>query len=229
MIINLGDNFESYDFVKVSANGRNIENIKTVEFTFNKEGLIGFAKNLVWLYEDMDVNKKFYVSTDPLGGVPSGNQVIGFYLTADSPILVFKVNSLFLCNSLKRVNKVNVRKKTKMKKLINILPPTDDSYMEEYELGYRNLGRILLYDDKDKNITNKYYEIFLEINYEGLKNLAIFLLKIADAYHEGDEYYLNLADGGICNFGIVLTDDSLPVRFKCSNLGRITDYEPKFE
>ena len=89
MIINLGDNFESYDFVKVSANGRNIENIKTVEFTFNKEGLIGFAKNLVWLYEDMDVNKKFYVSTDPLGGVPSGNQVIGFYLTADSPILVF--------------------------------------------------------------------------------------------------------------------------------------------
>lgn len=229
MIIDLGANVDSYEFAKVSVRGKNIETIDIVEFSFSKEALIGFAKNLVWMYEDIDRNKKFYVCTDPLGGVPSGNQAVGFYLTADSPTLIFDVNSLDCENEVK-CEKGITYPKPQIKKCIKILPPVDDSLLEEYELGFRNLARISLYDKKYRDISKNFYEVSFQINYEGLKNLGIMFMKLADRYEEGNEYIFAQVGQNCdtCDPGIVLTYDSLPVKLKFSNLGCVYDFESDF-
>lgn len=220
MIINLCDNIDLCEYIKVSAHGKNVETIDVVEFYFSKEALIGFAKNLTWMYEDIDINEKFYVCTDPLGGIPSGNQVIGFYLVANSPILTFKVNSLDYPHGIKNNNITQNLKK----KCIEILPPAATDFIEEYELGYRNLAGISVYNKSHINISKDIYEIFFEINYDGLKNLAIVLMKLADNYEEGAECIIGQEN----NSGVILTSDSLPVKLRLKNLGSVYDYEPKF-
>ena len=73
MIINLNDNFDICEYIKVSAHGKNVETIDIVEISFSKEALMGFAKNLIWIYEDIDINKKFYVCTDPFRTICQGH------------------------------------------------------------------------------------------------------------------------------------------------------------
>lgn len=218
MIIDLNGNVDLCEYAKVSVRGINVETIDRVEFSFSKEALIGFAKNLIWMYEDIDRNSKFYVCTDPLGGVPSGNQVIGFYLTMGSPILTFRVNSLDYQHGIQSGNVSQSRGK----KCIEILPPANDDLVEEYELGFRNLAEITIHNKYNMDISKDIYEVFLEINYEGLKNLAILLMKLADNYKEGAEYILEQANE------IILTPDSLPVKLKMNDLGNVYDYETDF-
>lgn len=218
MIINLSGNVDCCEYVKVTARGTNVETIDSVEFSFSKEALVGFAKNLIWMYEDIDINKKFYVCTDPLGGVPSGNQVVGFYLTTGSPILTLRVNSLDYQHGIKNSN----TNQSSGAKCIEILPPASDDLIEEYELGFRNLAGISIHNKNHMDISTDIYEVFLEINYGGLKNLAILLLKLADRYEEGAEYFFQQASE------ITLTPDSLPVKLKLNNLGNVYDYEPRF-
>ncbi len=230
MIINLNADFVSAEFVKLNARGKNPEKIDIVEISFNKEALIGFAKNLLWMYEDIDKNKRFYVCTDPLGGVPSGNQIVGFYLTSSSPTLILDVNSLDCEKTIKYDDRNTIHPKSKIKKLIEILPPVDDGLMEEYEIGFRNLLKMTLYNKNHMDITKDFYEVFFQINYEGLKNLALMLMKLADSYKEEEEYILAQVGeyNEICNSGIILTCDSLPVKLKFGNLGCVYDYEPDF-
>ncbi|MDE5892073.1 MAG: hypothetical protein K2H45_04005, partial [Acetatifactor sp.] len=78
MLIDLKSNIETINYAKIAAVGNDIEKASVSEIIFSKEALVGFAKNLIWIYEDIDKSKSFYVCTDPLGGVPSGNQIIGF-------------------------------------------------------------------------------------------------------------------------------------------------------
>lgn len=228
MVLNLGNNIDVCEFIQLSIKGKAVDTIDCVMMSFSKEALIGFAKNLVWLYEyyeDAYFNEMFYVCTDPLCGVPSGNQVIGFYLTPGSPVLTFKVNSI---KKNKGINKRNIAKEpenAKTLKCIEVLPPAEEDYcIEEYELGFRNVSKISIYDKNNRDITQNFYEIFFEVNYEGLKNLAIFLMKLADNYKEGAEYVI----GHGYNEEITLTEDSLLLKLKCCNLGSVYDYEPKF-
>ena len=172
MRIDLKSNIETINYVKISAVGNDIEKVSVSEIIFSKEALVGFAKNLIWIYEDIDKNKRFYVCTDPLGGVPSGNQIIGFYLAAGSPILKFSINSLKNCNEMR--NSITENKLTCCR-YIEISSPEDDDVIEEYELGIRNIAKILLYDKNNVDITENIYEVSFEINYEGLKNLAVIL------------------------------------------------------
>lgn len=230
MIINLNASVDSTEFVKLNVRGKSIEEVDIVEFSFNKEALIGFAKNLIWIYEDINKNKKFYVCTDPLGGVPSGNQVIGFYLTANSPTFIFSINSLDCDKKMKCDVRNAIHQKSQTRKCIEILPPMDDSLIEEYELGFKNIARITIYNKNHMDITKYFYEVTFQINYEGLKNLAIILMQLADSYKDGKEYiFAQLGiDNNACAFGIVLTHDSLPVKLKCDNLGSVYDFEPDF-
>ena len=73
MIINLNGNVDLCEYAKVSVRGINVETIDRVEFSFSKEALIGFAKNLIWMYEDIDRNSKFYVCTDPFRTICQGH------------------------------------------------------------------------------------------------------------------------------------------------------------
>lgn len=230
MIINLNESANSCEFIKVNVQDKNVEEIDIVEISFSKEALVGFAKSLIWMYEDTDENEKFYFCTDPLGGVPSGNQVVGFYLTTGSPVLTFDVNSLD-CDAIKYDDENTVYTKSQIKKFIEILPPAlDATLMEEYELGFRNLSKITLYNKNQIDISENYYEVFFKINYGGLKNLAIVLLKLADGYKEGKEYILAQTgkNSKLYEWGIALTHDSLPVKLKLCNLGSVYDYEADF-
>lgn len=221
MLIDLKSNIETINYAKISAVGNDIEKVSVSEIIFSKEALIGFAKNLIWIYEDVDKNKRFYVCTDPLGGVPSGNQIIGFYLAAGSPILKFSINSLENCFEMR--NSI-IENKLTYCRYIEISSPEDDDVIEEYELGLRNIAKILLYDKNNVDITENIYEVSFEINYEGLRNLAVILLKLADNYQEGAEYIINSTNGS----GIILTADSLQLKIKCGDLGNVYDYEPEF-
>ena len=94
---------------------------------------------------------------------------------------------------------------------------------EEYEVGFRNLAKISLFDKNGVDISPYVYEIIFEINYSGFPRLAALLMKMADNFQEGMEYVIE-KDGS----EILLTPDSLPVKLKCSNLGSVYDYEPEF-
>lgn len=73
MIIDLNGNVDWCEYAKVTVRGMDVETIGNVEFSFIKEALIGFAINLIWLYEDIDSNKEFYVCTDPFRTICQGH------------------------------------------------------------------------------------------------------------------------------------------------------------
>lgn len=56
--------------------------------------VIGLATELLWMYEDISDSRRLTISTHQLEVDPSPSQSLGFYLTPNSPMLVFKVNSL---------------------------------------------------------------------------------------------------------------------------------------
>lgn len=133
----------------------------------------------------------------------------------------FSINSLKNCNEVR--NSI-IENKLTCCRYIEISSPEEDDVIEEYELGLRNIAKILLYDKNNVDITENIYEVSFEINYEGLKNLAVILLKLADNYQEGAEYIFNSTNGS----GIILTADSLQLKIRCGDLGNVYDYEPKF-
>ena len=94
MIINLNKSVPLKELCKISAIGYTTDEAKCIEFTFSHEAIIGFATELLWMYEDINDSKKMTISTYPLQVDPSPCQAIGFYLTPNSPLLVLKVNSL---------------------------------------------------------------------------------------------------------------------------------------
>ena len=224
MVINLSEDVDWCEYVEVVAYGKNIGNINLVELSFSREALMGFAKNLIWTYEDIGIDDKFYICTDPLGGVPSGNQAVGFYLTADSPTLIFSINAIDHFNRKKYHKLVDMQQSVRMEKAIEIVSPSDGVLLEEYELGFRNIVKIALYDKDNNDITSNFHEVHFKINYEGLKNLAILLLKLFDNYKEGMDCFIGCDN----NLEVILTDDSLPIKLKCRDLGNAYDYEVTF-
>lgn len=92
MVINLTKSVPLKELCRISAYGYTTKIAHDMEFTFSHEAMVGFATELLWMYEDINENRKLSLCTHPLQSVP--NQVIGFYLTPDSPVLLFKVNSL---------------------------------------------------------------------------------------------------------------------------------------
>ena len=63
---------------------------KWIEFTHSHEAIIGFATELLWLYEDINNSRELIISTNQLQVDPSPSQAIGFYLTPNSPVFVLK-------------------------------------------------------------------------------------------------------------------------------------------
>lgn len=61
--------------------------------SFSPEAILGFATEMIWLYEDIG-NRKLMINTNPLGIDPAPNQVMGFYLSSNNPPLMMKVNTL---------------------------------------------------------------------------------------------------------------------------------------
>lgn len=237
MIINITKSVPLKEMCRISAIGSAINVARQIEFTFSHEAVIGFATELLWMYEDIGDDKKMTIATHQLQVDSAPNQVLGFYLTPDSPMLVLKVNSLVEKNKESGIDKkckeINIWGKN-TNQYYNIKDPSTEDIelmtLETYELSKRNLVSIKVFDDEKNNITSKYHTITLELNREGIKDLATMLLVWAANYEEGTEYrlpHVDEAEQGY-NLGIILTHDSISGIFKAHDLGAAHDYDPRF-
>lgn len=237
MIINLTKSVPLKELGKIFAIGHTTDMAQWIEFTFSHEAIIGFATELLWLYEDISDNRKLIICTHQLQVDPAPNQVLGFYLTPNSPALVLKVNSLTEKKEeeYEYKNWKEIRIKTKnVNQYYNVESPSDESNelicLEPYELSKKNIININIFNEEGRNITKYYDTVVFEINYEGIKAFATMLLVWADNCKEGDEYllpHIDKLDYGH-NLGIMLIEDSIPTKFKCHDLGTANDYDSRF-
>lgn len=233
MVINLTQSVPLKQPCRISAIGHATDVAKWVEFTFSHEAIIGFATELLWMYEDINDSKKLTITTNPLQVDPAPNQAIGFYLTPNSPLLAIKINSLMEkeceCNNWKeiRIKEKNVNQFYK----VNSSFDEDNGVItiESYELSKKNIIGIKLLSNEGNDVTNKFSTVIFEINRSGIKELATMLLVWANNCKNGDEYMLphtGKSEMGH-NFGVVLTRDSIPTKFRCHDLGTAHDYDSR--
>lgn len=237
MIINLTQSVPLKELCKISAIGYTTEEAKCIEFTFSHEAIIGFATELLWMYEDINDSKKLTISTHQLQIDPSPCQAMGFYLTPNSPMLVLKVNSL--------VNEMEDECEYKNYKEIGISPQKGNLYynvkepsdvdcelicVEPYELSKKNIVDISVFNENGEDISKYYSTVTFEINRKGIMNLATMLMIWANNCKDVEEYslaHIGKADYGY-NLGVILTCDSIATKFKCCDLGKASDYDSRF-
>lgn len=87
MIIDLSNSVVLKEFAKMSVIGNTKEVAQQIKFTLSHEAMIGFATELLWMYEDINDSRKLMISTHQLEVDPSPSQSIGFYLT---PFLIME-------------------------------------------------------------------------------------------------------------------------------------------
>ena len=239
MIVNLTKSVSLKEWCKVTAIGYKTDTAQWIEFTLSHEAIIGFATELLWMYEELDDNRKLIITTYQLQVDPAPNQAVGFYLTPNSPILVLKVNSLAEKKEegfeYKNWKEIKIRKKN-INQHYNVMCP-DPSIekggvitLESYELARKNLMNISIFNAEGDDISKDYGTVIFEINREGIKDFATMLLVWADNYKEGDEYILPHIDKPDCgdNLGIILAHGSISVKFKGHDLGTASDYDSRF-
>ena len=235
MKINLSKSVQLKELCKISAIGNTKYKAKRIEFTFNREAILGFATELLWLYDVIE-GKQLTISTYQLKVDPAPSQALGFYLTPSSPMLAVKTNSLIEAKNKSIECKVwkDIEIKTRsVNEYFEVREPAeelDDAIsVETYELSRRNLVNICLLDEEGRDITEHFISVIFEINTGGIKDLATMLLVWANNCKEGDAYLLSHMCETECgyNMGIVLTEDSIAAILKCDNLGSVSDYDSR--
>lgn len=237
MLINLTKSVPLKELCKITAIGHMTDTAQMIEFTLSHEAMIGFATELLWMYEDINDNKKIVISTNQLQVDPSPSQAVGFYLTPDSPMLVLKINSLIEKKEegyeYRNWKEINI--KTKNVNLYYDVKNSSDEdgkliTLESYELSKKNIMKITIFNAEGDNITKAYNTVIFEINRKGIKEFATMLLVWANNYKEGDEYILPHIDKLDCgyNLGIILAHSSTSTKFICHDLGTAYDYDSRF-
>ncbi len=236
MMINLTKSVSLKELCKVTALGYTEDIVQQIEFTFSREAMIGFATELLWMYEDIDENDRSVICTHQLQVNPAPTQAIGFYLTSDSPEFVLKLNSLEDKKEegiYENWKEIDIRTKN-LNICYNLIDPVIDDIevitLEAYELARKNIVKIKVFDNEGNDITKGYRTVILEINREGIKDFATMLFVWADNYREGREYVLSQIDNPEqgYNLGILLTHDSISCKFKAHDLGVANDYDSRF-
>lgn len=234
MIINLTKSVPLQELCKISAISNASEKAKLIEVTFSSEAIIGFATELLWLYQDINDENRKIITTHQLRVDPAPNQAIGFYLTPNSPVFVLKTNSLEKGKVYHPENCKEIRINGKnTNQYYNVIDPDVETgemiCLETYELSRRNIVDIKVLNDNGEDITKDFNTIIFEINRKGIKELASMLLIWAHNCKSGDEYLLchasNFEDG--YNLGVILTEDSIPTKFKCNYLQTVYEYDDR--
>lgn len=232
MIFNLNKSVEIKNLAEIYLSGKNLNSKKhRVKFIFSKEALIGFAINLAWTYTELSINRRFHFHIDPLGANISGNQPLGFFLTSNSPSLVIQLDNIE-CDFDNKISydckEINIRKGALKK--YEVKEPASEESLEEYEIGFRNIACIKIYDDFNKDVTRECSQVVFKLTYEGLKDIANMLLILADNYKENIEYLLaHLKQKKLqYNMGVIFTKKSHEVVFSCQDLGCAYDYDFRF-
>jgi len=232
MIIKLNEAVKISEFAEIIIMGNNINNNLKVEFTFSKDALLGFATNLIWMYEDINPQKRIHMHIDPLLGDIPGNQALGFFLTPQSPSMVLNVNGI----EDSQVHDMNSNKykeiyiKHEFVKEFEVKEPAADESIEDYELGFNNIANIKILDSSHMDVTNNQMQIIFNINHKGLKDFASMLLVLANNYENQQEYMLAHVKQKEqqYNMGILLSENSNDVILKCDYLGCVYNYDLQF-
>lgn len=228
MILELNKHVEIEEVSELTLSGVNIGNDCKVEFTFSKAALIGFATNLLWLYEDIDKKRQTHIHIDPLGGEIPGNQALGFFLTSKSPSLIIQVGERQTLDKITICKQINIKNRVNTK--IEIKEPACEEAIEEYELGLQNIVNIRIVNKYGEDVSEKCVQIVLKIGYETIKKLAVMLMILANNFSFGCEYLLANLKQCILqyNLGIIFSKESPEVIIKCKELGCVYDYAPNF-
>lgn len=236
MLINLTKSVPLKELCKITAIGHTTDTAQLIEFTLSHEAIIGFATELLWMYDDINDNRKLIISTNQLQVDPAPSQAVGFYLTPDSPMFVLKTNSLMENKEegyeYKNWKEINIKNKN-VNSYYNLKNPSDEAHelitSETYELSKRNIVNINIFNAEGDDITRAYSTVIFEINRKGIKEFATMLLVWADNCKEGDEYILPHIDKSDCgyNLGIILAHGSISTKFKCHYLGTANDYDSR--
>lgn len=231
MIIDLNKSVKIKNLAEICLSGKSLDNQKCkLEFVFSKEALIGFATNLIWMYTEIDINKNLHIHIDPLRKNIHGNQPMGFFLTSSSPSLVIQLDNIE-CN-FNMINKhyKEINMKRGAFKKYEIKEPSSEEALEEYEIGFKNIVCIKVYDSFNNEITENCSQVVFKLSYMALKDLANMLLILADNYEENIKYLLaHIKQKELqYNMGIVFTEQSCEVIFSCQDLGCVYDYDPLF-
>ena len=238
MLINLSKSVELKEIGKISVTGHISEKARFIMFELSQEALLGFATELLWLYDDIQSDKRMVINTHQLKIDSAPNQTLGFYLTPNSPMFVVKVNFLSEeVNESISYKEIDIRRKN-VNQYYNVKQPDEEvafEYegficLEPYELSHKNIINIRILDKDKKDVVSDYGTVFFEINYDGVKEFATMLLVLANNYKEGQEYplaHVNQSQEGY-NLGIILVQDSVPAIIKCVNLGVAYDYDARF-
>lgn len=237
MMINLTKSVPLKELCKVTALGYKENTAQQIMFMLSHEAMIGFATELLWMYEDINDSEKSIWETHPLKVDPAPNQTVGFYLTSDSPVFILKVNTLTEKKEERYVygncKEISIKRKNG-NKYYNLKDPSLEDIefitIEAYELSKKNILRIKVFDNEGNDITEVCHTVVLEINREGIKDFATMLFVWADNYREGSEYVLSQIDNPEqgYNLGILLTHDSISCKFKAHDLGVANDYDSRF-
>lgn len=228
MVIDLEKSVSISEYASITVSGIKKEEIEEIEITFSKEALIGFATNLLWIYDDITESKRIHMHIDPLNTVNGGNQSLGFFLTPSSP-------SLVVCMGGKQeVKKTNIYKEVMIQKgpnkKINIIEPKGMEFIEDYELGYSNLSNITIRTINNNIIEYKSLQVILNLSYKGLIDFATMLLILANNFKRKIQYAI--AQEGESenkyNMGILLSKESCACSIRCDELGCVYDYVSDF-
>lgn len=228
MNLELNKYVEIEEISELTLSGVNIGSDCKVEFTFSKAALIGFATNLLWLYEDIDKERQTHIHIDPLGGEIPGNQALGFFLTPRSPSLIVQVGERQILDKKMICKQINIKNRVNTK--IEIKEPACEEAIEEYELGLQNIVDIRIVNKYGEDVSEKYVQIVLKIGYETIKKLAVMLITLANNFSFGCEYLLANLKQSILqyNMGLIFSKESPEVIIKCKELGCVFDYVPDF-
>lgn len=234
MKINLTQSIHLEDLCKISVVGCPEEIIGEIILSLSPEAILGFATEMIWLYEDVG-NRKMRINTNPLGIDPAPNQAMGFYLSSNNPSLMMKVNTLIedKISSSQVVNscEISIRNRN-TNQYYEVKEPVDEmigwSCIEPYELSGRNIINIVVLDKGKNDITNQCSTVTIELNRDGLKSLSTMLLVWLHSCKENE--YLLPRIGQLelgYNLGVILTGDSIATRFRCCDLGQIYQYDSR--
>lgn len=228
MILELNKHVEIEEVSELTLSGVNIGSDCKVEFTFSKAALIGFATNLIWLYEDIDKKRQTHIHIDPLGSEIQGNQALGFFLTSKSPSLIVQVGERQTLDKIRMCKQINIKNRVNTK--FEIKEPACEEAIEEYELGSQNIADIRIINKYGEDVSEQCVQIVLKIGYDTIKKLAVMLMILANNFSFGYEYLLANLKQSIpqYNMGIIFSKESPEVMIKCKELGCVYDHAPDF-
>ncbi len=233
MKINITQSIRLEDYCRIKVNDSLKDEVGEIIVTFSSEAILGFATELLWLYEDIG-DKKAQIETHQLGIDPSPSQAMGFYLTPSSPMLYLKINCLenekFNRSDDIIFHEIDIKNKNSNQYFDVRSPEADNEYLylEAYEIGRKNIVDISVFNKHGIDMTECCNVISIELNKDGLKNLATMLFIWLNNLEQPE--YLLVKEGQReigYHLGVILTCDSVSTKFRCSDLGQINQYDSR--